>query len=110
MNIGHSHPRISKVYQEEKDKLLNLSSYYTHPYQGEYAAKLCKQLGNDLDTVFFFNSGSQSNDFAYNLAKAYTKNNVVVALRNGYHGTAGNAYNLTSIGTWTTPLAKGNAL
>jgi alanine-glyoxylate transaminase/(R)-3-amino-2-methylpropionate-pyruvate transaminase len=110
MNIGHSHPRITKVYQTEKDRLLNLSSYYTHQYQGEYADKLCKELGNDLDTVFFFNSGSESNDFAYNLAKAYTKNNIVVALRNGYHGTAGNAYNLTSIGTWTTPLAKGNAL
>lgn len=110
MNIGHSHPRITKIYQEEKDRLLNLSSYYTHAYQGEYAEKLCKELGNDLDTVFFFNSGSESNDFAYNLAKAYTKNNIVVALRNGYHGTAGNAYNLTSIGTWNTPLAKGNAL
>jgi 4-aminobutyrate aminotransferase-like enzyme len=31
-------------------------------------------------------------------------------LRNGYHGTAGNAYNLTSIGTWNTKLAKGNSL
>lgn len=63
-----------------------------------------------MDTVFFFNSGSEANDFAYNLAKAYTKNNIVVALRNGYHGTAGNAYDLTSIGTWNTKLSKGNGL
>lgn len=34
MNIGHSHPRITKIYQTEKDRLTNLSSYYTHPYQG----------------------------------------------------------------------------
>jgi 4-aminobutyrate aminotransferase-like enzyme len=63
-----------------------------------------------LDTAFFFNSGSESNDFAYMLSKAYTGNNTVVALRNAYHGTAGNSYNLTSIMTWNTPLPKGNAL
>jgi len=75
-----------------------------------YAEKLCQELGEGFDTAFFFNSGSESNDFAYNLAKAYTRNNVVVALRGGYHGTVGNAYDLTSIGSWTTPLSKGSAL
>lgn len=35
---------------------------------------------------------------------------MVVSLRNGYHGTAGNAYNLTTIGTWNNPLSKGQAL
>lgn len=110
MNVGHSHPRITKIYKEESQKLLNLSSHYTHPYQGQFAEKLCKELGNDLDTVFFFNSGSESNDFAYNLAKAYTKSNTVVSLRNGYHGTAGNSYNLTSLGTWNSVLPKGNAI
>ena len=58
MNIGHSHPRITKIFHEQSEKLLNLSSRYTHPYQGEYAEKLCASLGNGFDTVFFFNSGS----------------------------------------------------
>jgi alanine-glyoxylate transaminase/(R)-3-amino-2-methylpropionate-pyruvate transaminase len=60
-----------------------------------------------LDQVFLFNSGSEANDFAFNLCKAYTSNNTIVALRNGYHGTAGNAFSLTSIGTWNAPLARG---
>ena len=67
-------------------------------------------MGNGLDSVFFFNSGSEANDFAFNLLKAHTKNNVVVSLRNGYHGTAGNAYSLTTLGTWNNPLSKGQAL
>lgn len=110
VNVGHSHPRITKIYQEQSQKLMNLSSHYLHEYQGLYAEKICQELGEGFDTVFFFNSGSEANDFAYNLTKAYTKNNTVVALRNGYHGTAGNAYNLTSIGSWNTSLSKGNAL
>lgn len=37
VNIGHSHPRLTRIYQEESNRLLNLSSNYVHPYQGEYA-------------------------------------------------------------------------
>jgi len=44
------------------------------------------------------------------LAKSFTKSNTVVALRNGYHGTAGNSYNLTSIHTWNTSLNKSISL
>lgn len=34
MNVGHSHPRLTKIFHEQSEKLLNLSSRYTHPYQG----------------------------------------------------------------------------
>jgi acetylornithine/succinyldiaminopimelate/putrescine aminotransferase len=37
MNIGHSHPRITKIFQEQAQTSLNVSSFYTHPYQGIYA-------------------------------------------------------------------------
>jgi 4-aminobutyrate aminotransferase-like enzyme len=59
-----------------------------------------------LDTTFFFSSGSEANDFAVNLARTYTKSNVVLALRNAYHGTAGQSYQLTNLLTWNTSLPK----
>lgn len=85
---------------------MNISSHYIHQYQGNYAEKLCAELGNGLDTTFFFSSGSEANDFAVLLAKAYTKSNTVLALRNGYHGTAGHSYSLTNLLTWNSQLNR----
>lgn len=85
---------------------MNISSHYIHQYQGIYAEKLCAELGNGLDTTFFFSSGSEANDFAVILAKTYTKSNTVLALRNGYHGTAGNSYSLTNLLTWNSQLNR----
>lgn len=46
------------------------------------------------------NSGSEANDLAVLMAREYTGNYEVVAMRNGYHGGAGNGLGLTSLHTW----------
>lgn len=37
MNIGHSHPRLNKIFKEQAPKLLSVSSHYVNEYQGLYA-------------------------------------------------------------------------
>lgn len=58
VNLGHCHPRITKVIQDQASKLMHTSSIYMNSYQGEYSKRLCESLGEDYDTVFLTNSGS----------------------------------------------------
>ena len=46
-------------------------------------------MPGDLKVCYFVNSGSEANDLALLMARAYTGNYDVIALRNAYHG--GNA-------------------
>ncbi len=39
-----------------------------------------------LDVTYFVNSGSEANDLAITMARLYTGNQDVIALRNAYHG------------------------
>ena len=39
-----------------------------------------------LDVTYFANSGSEANELAILMAREFTGNNDVIALRNGYHG------------------------
>ena len=51
--------------------------------------KLASKMPGDLKVCYFVNSGSEANDLALLMARAYTGNYDVIALRNAYHG--GNA-------------------
>lgn len=44
-NVGHCHPRLNKIFADQADKVLHLSAVYFNEYQGEYAKKLCEELG-----------------------------------------------------------------
>lgn len=57
-------------------------------------------MPGDLKVVYFVNSGSEANDLALLMARAYTGNHDVIALRNGYHGGSQSTMGLTSPHTW----------
>lgn len=33
-NIGHSHPRLTKIYRDQADKFLHISPIYMQEHQG----------------------------------------------------------------------------
>ena len=43
-------------------------------------------MPGDLKVYYFVNSGSEANDLAILMARAYTGNYDIIALRNAYHG------------------------
>lgn len=62
---------------------------FLHPTQQRYLAKLLNTFPNDLDTVYLVNSGSEANDLALRIARAYsTASNPedVIVLDGAYHG------------------------
>jgi alanine-glyoxylate transaminase/(R)-3-amino-2-methylpropionate-pyruvate transaminase len=57
-----------------------------------------------LDVTYFVNSGSEANDLAIQIARLYTGNTDVIALRNSYHGASPFTNTLTSHSTWKYPV------
>lgn len=86
-HCGHCHPRIVAAVSAQV-ALLNTNSRYLHPVVCELAGRLVATLpGDSLDTVFFCNSGSEANDLALRLARAWSNgctNTIVVD--GAYHG------------------------
>ena len=57
-------------------------------------------MPGDLKVCYFVNSGSEANDLAVLMARAFTGNFDVIALRNAYHGGNAIGQALTSHHTW----------
>ena len=53
-----------------------------------------------LQVVYFVNSGSEANDMALTMARLYTGNYDVIAVRNAYHGMSPATMGLTALSTW----------
>src|SRR5215470_1865695 len=73
---------------------------YLHPNIAEYAEKLAAKMPGDLKVCYFVNSGSEANDLALLMARAYTGNYDVIALRNAYHGGNVSGMGMTAHSTW----------
>ena len=87
-NIGHRHPKVIKAIHEQLDKYMHLMVYgeYIQSPQVKLAKKLVDHLPENLDSVYFVNSGSEANEGAIKLAKRFTGRTEIVAFKNAYHG------------------------
>ena len=84
---GHCHPHIVRAAQEQIARL-NTNSRYVYEPMSELAERLTSTMPDGLDTVFFVNSGSEANDLAARLARAYTGNNDLIVVDRAYHGNS----------------------
>ena len=83
--VGHSHPRVVRAAQEQL-ALLNTNTRYLHDQANRYAQRLTQLLPEPLRVCFFVNSGSEANELALRLARAYTRSEDVIVLEHAYHG------------------------
>jgi 4-aminobutyrate aminotransferase-like enzyme/Ser/Thr protein kinase RdoA (MazF antagonist) len=83
--VGHSHPRVVRAAQAQL-ALLNTNTRYLHDNVNRYAERLTRLLPEPLRVCFFVNSGSEANELALRLARAYTKREDVIVLEHAYHG------------------------
>ena len=89
VSCGHCHPRITRALHEQVDTLQHGTTIYLHPNVAQFAKKLASKMPAGLDVTYFTNAGNEANDLAISMARLYTGNDDVIALRNAYHG--GNA-------------------
>jgi alanine-glyoxylate transaminase/(R)-3-amino-2-methylpropionate-pyruvate transaminase len=100
ISVGHCHPHVVAAANKQNETLQHSTTIYLHPNVSEYAEKLASKMPGDLKVCYFVNSGSEANDLALLMARAYTGNYDVIALRNGYHGGNASAMSLTAHSTW----------
>ena len=109
VSVGHCHPHVVAAAKAQHDLLQHTTTIYLHPNLPEYAAALAAKMPGELKVCYFVNSGSEANDLAILMARAFTGNSDVVALRNGYHGGNAMGMALTAHSTWkfNVPGASG---
>lgn len=100
VSVGHCHPRVMAAAREQMERIQHTTTIYLHPNIALYAQELAGRMPGDLKVVYFVNSGSEANDLALLMARAYTGNYDMLALRNGYHGGSQSTMGLTSHQTW----------
>lgn len=100
VSVGHCHPRVVEAARQQNELLQHSTTIYLHPNIAEYAEKLAAKMPGELKVCYFVNSGSEANDLALLMARAYSANYDMIALRNSYHGGNSSAMGLTSHRTW----------
>jgi alanine-glyoxylate transaminase/(R)-3-amino-2-methylpropionate-pyruvate transaminase len=100
ISVGHCHPHVVEAARRQNEILQHSTTIYLHPNIAQYAEKLASKMPGDLKVCYFVNSGSEANDLALLMARAYTGNYDVIALRNCYHGGNAATMGLTAHSTW----------
>ena len=88
-NVGHCHPKVVEAVKQQAEKYMHLMVYgeMIQSPQVKLAKKLTSLLPENLNTVFFVNSGSEATDGSIKIAKRYTGRPEVVAFKKAYHGS-----------------------
>lgn len=88
-NLGHLHPEVVKAIKSQLDKYMHLMVYgeYIQTPQVEFAKKITDLLPENLDSVYFVNSGSEAIEGALKLAKRFTGRSEIISFKNAYHGS-----------------------
>ena len=100
VSVGHCHPHVVAAANRQNETLQHATTLYLHPNIATYAEKLASKFPGDLKCVYFVNSGSEANDLALLMARLYTGNYDLIALRNAYHGGNASGMGVTANSNW----------
>lgn len=112
ISVGHSHPKVVAAAMEQAQELTHCTTMFYHPVPAHFAEELAATMPNpngDIEwVVHFTNSGSEAVDLAMTMARTYTGNLDLLALRSAYHGPTAAAQSITGISGWRHPGMPGN--
>jgi alanine-glyoxylate transaminase/(R)-3-amino-2-methylpropionate-pyruvate transaminase len=109
ISVGHSHPRVVAAATAQAQELTHCTTMFYHPTPAHLAEELAATLPKGHDwVVHLTNSGSEAIDLAMTMARTYTGNLDLLALRTAYHGPTAAAQSITGISGWRHPGMPGN--
>jgi acetylornithine aminotransferase/acetylornithine/N-succinyldiaminopimelate aminotransferase len=95
--LGHCHPEVTRAVQEQAGTLLFYSSLAWSALRAEAAARLVSFMPDNVDKVFFVNSGSEANENALKIARRFRDRRKVITFRGGFHGRTYGAGSVTAL-------------
>ena len=86
-HVGHCHPYVAEAIARQA-RTLNTNTRYITDQSIAYAERLSELSSEGLTAVVFVNSGSEANDLAWRMAKAFTGKSGGLAMDFAYHGVS----------------------
>jgi 4-aminobutyrate aminotransferase-like enzyme len=83
--VGHCNPRVTEAISAQA-RILNTNTRYLGEQVLDYAERLGALTGGELTACAFVNSGSEANDVAWRMARAWTGNHGFITQEFAYHG------------------------
>ena len=97
-NLGHQHPKVIDAVKKQLEKHMHIMVYgeYVQSSVNELAKILTDNLPQQLNSVYFCNSGAESIEGALKLAKRVTGRTELLSFRGAYHGSTHGALSISS--------------
>jgi len=93
-HVGHCHPQVVAAGHNQMSRLVS-SQGFTSEIQSKYISQLVDSMPEPLSVCYLTNSGSEANDLAMRLAKAFTRREDIVVTEDGYHGNIGSLIDIS---------------
>lgn len=95
-NIGHSHPKVIAAIEQQIKQYMHVIVYgeFIQSPQVQYAKALLSLLPENLQSIYFTNSGAEAAEGAMKLAKRVTKRTRIIAFDGAYHGSTQGALSM----------------
>lgn len=111
-NIGHRHPKVVQAIKDQADQFLHIMVYgeLVQTPQVAYADMLAKHLPDNLNCVYFTNSGAEATEGAIKLARRVTGRPNIISCNFSYHGATLGALSVMGDEYWRNafrPLMPG---
>ena len=102
-NLGHCHPAVVNVVQEQVARLIHISNLFYNAPNVELAERLTSRSFGEF--VFFCNSGAEANEAAIKLVRKFKPRGDVVVALNAFHGRTYGALSATPQESKQAPFA-----
>lgn len=86
-SIGHCHPAVIASVHEQM-KQLNTHTRYLHERILAYTEELLTTMPSEISRAMYMCTGSEANDLAMRVARAYSGGTGIIVSREAYHGTS----------------------
>ncbi len=105
-SIGHCHPHVIQAAKEQMDRHLHVMVYgeLIQQPQVDYAVRLCQELPEPLQTVYFTMTGTEANEGALKVAKKFTGRTRIVAFEQSFHGDTHGSLSVTGRDIYRKPF------
>lgn len=111
-NIGHSNPQVVDAVKRQAEQYMHLIVYgeFIEQPQVSYAHLLTQYLPENLNCIYFVNSGTEAVEGALKLAKRVTNRSKIISFNKAYHGSTQGAVSVLGGEYWRNafrPLLPG---